>query len=332
MSDPTRTQQAWVHRTSPSGFDQLQNICLPDNVIVTGWSSAEGLEKIDEWYAMREVIKEECYPEDDSYRRAGSGTASMWKFLWDMAPGDYVVVPHWGGVFYVAEITGPPFVVNTKAARDADSIYRRKVKWLNDKQPIARTLVKSGLRSRMKIRQTTAQAGEFVSDIAAVLATAARGSTPTQGDPFLGELRQNLIKATLKEIHSGYMDERKFETLIKDVMIGMGAKGCEIIARQNDNGVDVRAEFWIGPTEVVIGVQAKWHKGKTDSHWLDHFVSGLKSDGIDIGWFITSADLSDDFEKRAADLSEKSGKDIRVINGSEFAAMVVDYALISAAQ
>jgi restriction endonuclease Mrr len=188
----------------------------------------------------------------------------------------------------------------------------------------------------MKIRQTTASAEEFVPDIVNVLALSAAdgmqaqasGSTPR--NLFFDELRRKLISSTLAEILSGYMDERKFEELIVSVLTGMGAKGCEIIPRHRDNGVDVRAEFMIGPTEIVIGAQAKWHKGTTDSHWLDHFVEGLTADGIDTGWFITSAEFSDDFESRAAELSEKSGKQLHVISGSEFAAMVVDYGLGSA--
>ena len=321
---------AWVHRVSPSGEDQLNNICLPNDVIVTGWSGAEGLEKVSDWYEAREIIKDGCYTDDESYHRAGSATACMWKFIHEMKPGDYVVVPYWGGVFYVAQITGDLIVDKSKAAQAADSVYRRPVKWLNGKQPIPRSFVKSGLRSRMKIRQTTAAASEFVEDIVNALSMASRDSSPDPETLFPSELRQKLIKATLDEIHSGYMDERKFEELVASVLRGMGARSCEIIARQHDAGVDVRAQFMVGPTEIVIGVQAKWHKGKTDSHWLDHFIEGLKAEGINIGWFISSAEFSDDFEKRAETLSEKHGKELHVISGSEFAAMVVDYSVTQA--
>ncbi len=327
MSETSIIQQAWVHRTSPSGVDQLQNICLPNDIIVTGWSGAEGLEKISDWYEMREILKDYCYTDDETYHRAGGATASMWKFLQDMAIGDYVVVPHWGGVFYIAEITGDAYVDGSAEAYDADSIYRRSVRWLNNKQPIPRNFAKSGLRSRMKIRQTTAYAGELVSEIARVLSLVASGGDAQEKTLFFDELRQKLVAATLAEIQSGYMDERKFELLVAEVFQGMGAKGCEVIPRQNDAGVDVRAEFLIGPTEIVIGAQAKWHKGKTEAHWLDHFVDGLKADGIDTGWFITSAEFSEDFETRAEELSKATGKQIHAISGSEFAAMVVDYSM-----
>jgi len=316
---------AWVHRVSPSGVDQLHNICLPNNQIVTGWSDAEGLESVSEWYEAREIIKNGCYVDDESYHRAGGGTASMWKFIHEMKVGDYVVVPYWGGVFYVAEIAGDLIVDKSDAAYEADSVYRRPVRWLNNKQPIPRNFVKSGLRSRMKIRQTTAAAGEFVDDVLNALNLAGQETAPDQEALFPSELRQKLVKVTLDEIHSGYMDERKFEELVASVLRGMGARECEIIPRQNDTGVDVRAQFLIGPTEIVIGVQAKWHRGITEAHWLDHFVEGLKTEGISTGWFITSAEFSDDFESRAEQLSNEHGRQLHVISGSEFAAMVVDY-------
>lgn len=318
---------AWVHRVSPSNIDQLQSICLPNDLIVTGWSAAEGLEKVFDWGEAREIIKRACYPKDDNYRRAGGGTASMWKFIHEMKPGDYVLVPYRGGVFYVAEITGDLVVDRSPAATEADSVYRRPVRWLNAKQPIPRDYVKSGLRSRLKIRQTTVAASEFVGDVVNALGRAASGKAPDREALFPSELRQKLIKATLDEIHSGYMDERKFEQLVAAVLRGMGARECKIIPRQRDNGVDVRAEFAIGPTEIVVGAQVKWHKGRTESRWLDHFVKGLKAEGITIGWFITAAEFSDDFEDRAKALSEQHGCELHVISGSEFAAMVVDYSV-----
>lgn len=308
----------------------MQAICLPNDLIVTGWSDAEGLEKIADWYEMREVLKESCYAGDETYHRAGGATSSMWKFIHDMAIGDYVVVPYWNGQFYLAEITGDVFVDRSDSAYNADSVHRRPVRWLNGKKPLPRNLVRSGLRSRMKIRQTTAHAGEFVAEIADALALATSEKASDKGDLFFDELRQKLINATLSEIHSGYMDERKFELLVAEVFRGMGAKGCEVIPRQHDNGVDVRAEFLIGPTEVVIGAQAKWHQGKTEAYWIEHFVSGLKKDGIRTGWFITSAEFSEDFESRAEKLSDESGIQIHVISGSEFAAMVVDYVFAKA--
>lgn len=318
---------AWIHRVSPRGVDQLHNICLPKDQIVTGWSTAEGLEQSSDWHEMRKILRRACYSSDKDYRRAGGATASMWNFIREMRPGDYVVIPHRGGVFYVAEIAGELLVDRSSAATDADSVYRRPVKWLNGKQPIPRDYVKSGLRSRLKIRQTTVAASEFVGDIVNALGRAASGEAPDREALFPSELRQKLVKATLDEIHSGYMDERKFEQLVAAVLRGMGARECKIIPRQRDNGVDVRAEFAIGPTEIVIGAQVKWHKGRTESRWLDHFVKGLKAEGINIGWFVTAAEFSDDFEDRAAALSKQHGCELHVISGSEFAAMVVDFSI-----
>lgn len=262
MNKSLKTPNAWVHRVSPSGVDQLWSICLPKDQIVTGWSIA-GLETISDRYEMRKILKENCYRDDKTFRRAGGATSSMWKFIHEMAIGDYVVVPHHDKAFFLAQITGNLKVDKPKSAYAADSIHRRQVEWLNGKEPIPRDFVKSGLRSKMKIRQTTATASEFVADIETALALASGKAKPDQDKLFSNELRQKLIKTMLGEIHSGYMSERKFEELIAVVLSGMGAKDCEIIPRRKDKGVDVRVQFLIGPTEIVIGVQAKWHKGTT---------------------------------------------------------------------
>ncbi len=206
----------------------------------------------------------------------------------------------------------------------------RPVKWLNGKQPISRDLAKSGLRSRMKTQQTTAAAIDLVTEIAEVLSLGANGKNRNEQEElkqlFGAGLRRTLGDAALREILSGHMDERGFEHLIEKVLLGMGAVECAIIPRRKDQGVDIRAAFAIGPTEIVIGVQAKYHRSKTEAHWLDHFVDGLKQEGIAIGWFITSGEFADDFEDHAQRLSEKHGKQIHAISGAEFAALVVDYA------
>jgi len=323
------SKNAWVHRLSPGGVDQLQAICLPNDLIVTGWSAAEKLEEVSDWYEMRERIKKACYPGDENYRRAGGGNGSMWKFLQQMKIGDYVVVPYYGGEFLVAEITGDPVADRSQSAKDGDAVYRRPVKWLNGKKGIPRNYVKSGLRSRMKIRQTTATAGEFIEDIESALKMAMGDSSIDTKSLFDSALREKLIETTLKEIKDGYMDERKFEGLIRTVMIGMGAKESQIIPRQHDNGIDVRSVFMIGPTEVVIGAQAKYYRDVAGAHVLHELIRGMETDGIDIGWLITSAELSADFEKTAEELTDGSNKQIHVIGGSDFAAMVVDYGMVS---
>ena len=322
---------AWIHRQSPRGNNRLEQISLPKSVIVNGWSRAGNLIPLGnaDWGKFRERIKKSCYPKDKNYVRAGLGAASVWKFLWEMKNGDWIVVPHQGGVFYLAEVAGAAYWDGSKTAIECDSCFRRPVVWLNSGCPIARNMAKSGLRSRMKTQQTTASALDLIAEIADALKLAfLEGRTATKGTSkllFVDSLRRTLSEATLKEILSGHMDERGFEQLIQRVLCGMGAVECVIIPRRKDAGVDIRASFALGPTQIEIGVQAKYHRSKTEAHWLDHFAAGLRKEGISIGWFITSGELSDDFDEYAMKLSEKHGCQIHAIGGADFAALVVDH-------
>ena len=121
------------------------------------------------------------------------------------------MVPHWGGVFYVAEVTGDPVYVDSPEAHEGDSCYRREVRWLNDGRPISRKVAKAALVSRMKTQQTSAEAKDLVGLIAEALEAAAAGKTTVV---FGDDLRQALIRETLTKIHDGHMTERRFEELV----------------------------------------------------------------------------------------------------------------------
>ena len=86
----------------------------------------------------------------------------MWRFIQDMKVGDLVVVPHWSD-FYIAEVTGPAFYDASK--KDEDKAYRRQVIWLNNKNPIPRSLAKSALISCMKTQGTCAYATDLLDEI-----------------------------------------------------------------------------------------------------------------------------------------------------------------------
>lgn len=78
-------------------------------------------------------------------RRAGSAGGHLWRFLRTLKPGDLVVVPAPWGEFYVAQVMGAPQPGNLPAVS-----FWRPVRWLNDKQPIPRSIARSALQSRMK--------------------------------------------------------------------------------------------------------------------------------------------------------------------------------------
>jgi predicted Mrr-cat superfamily restriction endonuclease len=326
----TKPKDAFILRQSPSGVSQLESISLPKNVIVNGWSTAKKLIGEKDYWTFREIIRKACYPNEKTLLKAGYGASTMWRFLDGMAVGNWVVVPHWGRVFYLAEITGNAFYDDTAAAIKTDSCYRRPVRWLNDKKPINRDFAKSKLISRMKTQQTSAEAGDLIDEICDALRLAEKkGPKSSSSDRlFADELRLQMVKALLKEIHTGHMDPRKFEQFVRKVLLSNGATDAKIIPTRNDKGVDIIASFPVGRvTQVKVGVQVKHFEGVTENKWIDNLIEGMKQEGLSLGWFVTAGELAKDADDYLSKKLDGSTMEVLLVDGPQLAGMVIDNGL-----
>lgn len=304
----------------------LDSISLPGNVLVNGWSEARGLIEEGDYGRFRERIKSACYAADASYRRAGYGAATMWRFLKTMQLGDWVVVPHWGGVFYVATITGNPVYLDTTEAHARDICYRRPVEWMNNGKPISRGLAKARLRSRMKTYQTSAEAKDLIPLIQETLELAAAG---TKTKSFADDLRGELVKATLEKLHSGFMSERRFEQLVEAYLRAKGATDVVIKPRQEDKGADIVALLSLADvSDLKLGVQVKWHAGETDEKAVRQVADAIDAEGLDLAWVVTAAPS---FSVEAHALRDKITSErnltIELVTGLDFAELLVDTGL-----
>ena len=326
-----KPKNAFILRQSPNGVSQLESVSLPKNVIVTGWSVAKGLIGEKDYWTFRDIISNTSYPNEKTLLKAGYGAASMWRFLKGMAIGDWVVVP-WDKVFYLAEITGDAFYDNSAVARKTNSCYRRPVRWLNDKKPIIRDFAKSKLISRMKTRQTSAEAGDLIDEIYGALQLAEKPSakpTPSDTDQlFAGQLRLRMVEAALKEIQTGYINPRKFEQFVRKVLLSNGATNAKIIATRNDKGVDIIANFLVGRVaQVNVGVQVKNHTGVTENKWIDQLIKGMEQEGLSLGWLVTSAEFEKNAEEYLGKKLEGSTMEIFLVDGLQLAGMIIDNGL-----
>ena len=320
-----RPKNAYVLRQSPSGLNVLEKISLPQNVIVNGWSDAKGLLEEPDYWRFRDIIKDIWYPKDRDYRKAGYGAGTMWRFIHDMKKDDWVVVPHKDGVFYVAKILAPAYYDDSKDATGNDSCYRRRVEWLNNKQPIPRKLARSRLISRMRTQQTSADASDLIEEIANALELA---SATRPGNPdllFANNLRTKLVEPVRREIEQGHMDERSFELLIQRLLLAMGATSAYLVPRLKDKGVDILAEFPLGPIgKVRVGVQVKYHREHTGKEWVDQLCNGLKEENVSLGWLVTSADFAADVQPYLEQQVAGSGLEISLVDGRQLAEIIVD--------
>lgn len=328
-----KPDNAFILRQSPSGVSQLESISLPKNVVVNGWSMAEGLIDEKEYSAFREILRKTYYTREKSLRKAGYAASTMWRFLNEMKVGDWVVVPYWGGVFYLAEVAGPALFDGSKAARDADSCYRRPVHWLNNKSSIPRRLAKTSLISRMKTQQTSADAGDLIEDIAEALEladTGGEGGLMLDADQlFADQLRLKMIEAVLAQIHQGIgMEDFKFEQLVRKIVLANGAIDARIIGRRSDKGVDIVAKFPIGRvTQIKVGIQVKHHVGTTETKWIDQLIEGMEQEDLSFGWFVTSAAFEDGAEDYLNKRLAGTGMQIQLVDAEQLASLIIDSGL-----
>ncbi|MCB9444041.1 MAG: restriction endonuclease [Ardenticatenaceae bacterium] len=317
------SQQAFVLRIAPGGIDKVPE-ALACNEIIIGWALAKGL--LDEnlsWEQFREIIRVAYYVNEINLRKAGAAAGHMWRFVREMNIGDLVVVPY-GTEFYVAEVTSNASHNTSKV--EEDSAYRRSVRWLNDRNPIPRSIAKSALVSRMKTQGTCASATDLISQIKECIQIASSGLKPT----FQNDLQDRLVKETLDELRSGRLDSFGFERLIQNILIGLGADEARIVPRNQDKGADIVATFLVaGAFQQVLAVQAK--------HWqpdppvgrevVNQLIKGIEAESANLGMVITSGAISPEAVKVADEYYEEKGIKIELVDGEQFAQLIVEHGI-----
>jgi predicted Mrr-cat superfamily restriction endonuclease len=314
-------KNAYILRMKP-GRARIDRVpeALESNELIIGWSKAIGLLAKDiTWKKFRRIIYETYYREDKTHQRSGVAAGSMWRFIREMKIDDLVVVPY-KSEFYIANVKGEPYHDPTKI--NDDTAYRRAATWLNHAKAMVRGIARAALQSRMKVRQTCVDASDLVEEIEEVLKVAEEGGRGTFGE----ELRQRLIETTIDEIGHGVMNERRFEELIKNVLVSLGASEVRIIPRPQDKGADITANISIANTfRFRLAVQAKYYAPTPPIKIkvVDQLIGGMDAEGADLGWIVTSGTIPEEVYEYVG----KTGRKIELIDGMHFAALVVESGL-----
>jgi len=318
-------QQAFILRIAPSNIDRVPEALNEDQVII-GWANAAGL--LDDslnWEQFRAILSDNIYHSEPNLRRAGAASGHMWRFIREMNIGDFVVVPY-GSEFYIAEVTGPATFNPDKV--DDDTAYRRKVKWLNSKNPIKRTIAKAALISRMKTYGTCAYASDLIEEIKDALNVSRLGQTPT----FHGDLQKRLIRETLDEMRNGRIEDYGFEKLIRSVLYRLGAVEAKIIPRNLDKGADVVASFRVAGTIIqTIAVQAKhWQpEPQVGKDVVLQLINGIEAESADLGMIVTTGTASEEAIAVAKEYYETKGIKIEFVDGEQLAKLIVENGIVA---
>jgi len=184
----------------------------------------------------------------------------------------------------------------------------------------------------MKTRQTSAEAKDLIDEIHKALVVAASNgakSAPHDSDVlFADQLRLKMVEAALKEIQQGYIDNFKFEHLIRRILLVNGATDVKIVSRRLDKGVDIIATFLIGRDfQIRLGVQAKHYTGKMATKNIDQLLKGMVEEGLSFGWFVTSGEFEEDAEEYLTQKLAKSSMQVSLVDGEQLAGMIIDSGL-----
>lgn len=343
MANPER--HYWLHRiTGGENARPIAERLLENNHYLSiGWADLSYDDLIkdvknEKWEEVR------TWFEDEGYSLAYSAWCLI-RFIKDMKPGDYVVVPSWG-VFSVYEIVdnevlsnesadslfqdwgeGAPYFDEKKYLRNikGDTIdlgFYRKVKLIEKDIPRS-DYAKANLISRMKIRQTNA----CIDDLGEQVLEAITAHKAQQPINLKSNILQNTIESTLGQIQQ-IVDPDKLEALVEWYMKSLGAEWVKTPAKNGtptDKG-DADREARFEKLKHIIVVQVKKHK-ETTGDWAVQQILAYKEnthfDDYSVAMWVIST--CDQFSQEAIELAEKFG--VRLIDGREFTQMILENGL-----
>ncbi len=337
----------FLHRISHEG--EVAYVLLKQGYLTLGWQPFADTDILgaarEEGYPRFDVITAEHNA--NHYR----GRWGMWYFA-QMDAGDIVVVPMYGGLFSVyavVERAKPIWELETRVSNFTGMWNNHKIRWEehrlydeNDKEivdigffievkaiveNVPRGFVGGKFNSRMKIRTTCTE----ITDIRNEVDDGIKAGKENEPITLYGSVIDPLA-VRMRESFISVLNPDKFELLIKWYLEKCGASSTRIPSK-NEAGksdgadADIIAEF--DNLKYIVYVQAKWHDGTT-SDWAVHQINRYKNQKSEgdpaytyATWVVTSAE---GFSPQA--IAEADEKGVRLIDGTEFARMLLDIGLL----
>lgn len=335
----------WLHRITggDNALEFAHPLLFTHNYLSIGWSDfSEDAFVLDVKNKGENAINE-------AMQNAGWGLPrnrwNLWRFIKGMTKGDIVVVPTWGD-FSLFEIADDEVLSNesmdaaiyqdwngNKASRNENGYFQNEAGNIIDLgfyrkvKPVLLHIPREGyadqeLYSRMKIRQTNAD----ISDLKESIEYAQKAFEDKK--PI--NLKEQIVEETapkLLALIEKLTNDAKFENLVGWYLESLGAR-VETPSKNESCTEDGDADKvgYFENIKTAIMVQVKKHEGTTDD-WAVQQVKAFKanhnySDYYTQMWVISSCEK---FSEKALNEAEAAG--VRLINGNEFARMILDAGL-----
>lgn len=335
----------WLHRITggDNALEFAHPLLFTHNYLSIGWSD------FSEDAFVLDVKNRGGKAIDEVMQNAGWGLPrnrwNLWRFIKGMAKGDIVVVPTWGD-FSLFEIADDEVLSNEsmdatiyqdwngkKASRNENGYFQNEggniidLGFYRKVKPVLLHIPREGytdqeLYSRMKIRQTNAD----ISDLKESIEYAQKAFEDKK--PI--NLKEQIVEETapkLLALIEKFTNDLKFEELVGWYLESLGAR-VETPSKNDSCTEDGDADKvgYFENIKTAIMVQVKKHEGTTDD-WAVQQIKAFKanhnySDYYTQMWVISSCEK---YSEKALNEAETAG--VRLINGNEFARMILDAGL-----
>jgi len=353
----------WLHRISYCSFASYP--LLEEGYLTIGFGEVVGEDPDIANKVQDGSLSENEFDNilEQTYNKKGRNRKYLWHFL-HFAKGDIVVVPSWGK-FAIYEVTecarsidelpitdikdwyGRQLFIKKgyglRAAKSDDIQYDEQDKNTYDDidlgfyvkvKPLTKyeggefaprdKFLENSILKRLKFRGTTADLNDLKDDVNKAIERVNKNESI---DFYKNVVEQAVpaLQKTMQEIPN----DRTFEKLVEWYLKKVGGSQVYIASKNNPDAqdyadVDVVAFFDV--LGITILVQVKQHIGTTGEWAVKQIKEYIEqqADNTQIGWVITAAD---DFTEEAKQLA--IANNIRLINGKDFAQMLLDVGLLN---
>lgn len=272
---------------------------------------------------FKSIYHEKLYPDLGEKRPL---YRPLYRFLFEYKVGDYLLIPRKNGEYHVFRISSsillrkdieneiPKWIKMHNVPTDAPFRYLRRL------EPVRVRLLNShladqSLSSRLKFRGTISWLDDALKESLKKALTSDRISLHV-------DLQGPLCKPLLDEVNKD-VNDYKFEKLIKWYFLKTGASSAKVLGKNKPGTQDADVEATFEALRVKVYVQAKKQKYAPQIEDARKQIEEYKKtnhtedDGYTyLYWVIHASDAEPEFEDET--------DEVRLINGIEFASMLLD--------
>lgn len=294
------------------------NLFLKKNTLGLGWAPIGDLSAIEPTRDAFKARYAEAFPKDKPAAIPGSA-GMLYRFLYEMREGDYVVFPSKSDRMINIGVVDGPYVYNPSYAGEPHGyVQQRRVKWLKH---LPRTAFSQGALYEFGAAQSLFTVKNYADEVMAALDPGFKASASLTGevdDETIGatadEIKQSTIDFILKTL-SRDLKGYSLEDFVADLLRAMGYR-TTVSKKGGDRGIDIIAYKDELPPRILVQVKSK------DGNVSENAIQSLKGamrEG-DYGLFVTLSS----YAKNAQDYLDNTPI-IRGIDGTALAELVLKY-------